>query len=636
MKKVHTIIVGSGAAGLNAAIQLKRRGIDDILIVTEALQAGTSYNAGSDKQTYYKLATCGDTPDSPVAMARGYLEAGSMHGDLALIECALSSQAFFNLVDLGVNFPHDKWGQFIGYKTDHDPASRATSVGPYTSREMCRALQREVERLNIKVEEDRFVHQLLTMPENKGCRACGVIAVDACGRMHLYAADNVVFAVGGAGGLYKTSVYPEGHNGAIGVALAAGALAQNLPESQFGIASLKFRWNLSGTYMQCVPRFVSTAADGRSDRREFLADFFGNAAMMCSNIFLKGYQWPFDARRALHGSSMIDLLVYIETVSKGRRVFLDFSTNARDFDLNNVSEEARNYLVRSGAVQTTPVERLDHMNPAARQLYLEHNIDLRVELLEIAVCAQHNNGGLAANEWWESLNIKHFFPIGEVNGSHGVARPGGSALNAGQVGGMRAAEYIAARYFHSSIDINQFEIVASDALRECESFVERCHSASRSWREVRAEIQNRMSSAGALIRSRNVLQNAVSEARALVRQLDAEGCSFERNAEISAVFCQRQLCYAHLVYLESILYYMNSEVGSRGSALVVEDHAADSFDFRKWRVLREIIDFRGKVLESCFDGETVNNHWAPCRPLPSSESWFESAWADYSAGKIYE
>ena len=42
--------------------------------------------------------------------------------------------------------------------------------------------------------------------------------------------------------------------------------------------------------------------------------------------------------------------------------------------------------------------------------------------------------------------LKHFFPVGEVNGSHGVYRPGGSALNSGQVGSMRAAAYIAHCY----------------------------------------------------------------------------------------------------------------------------------------------------------------------------------------------
>jgi hypothetical protein len=49
-----TLIIGSGAAALNVAICLWESGVKDILIVTEKWGGGTSNNAGSDKQTYYK------------------------------------------------------------------------------------------------------------------------------------------------------------------------------------------------------------------------------------------------------------------------------------------------------------------------------------------------------------------------------------------------------------------------------------------------------------------------------------------------------------------------------------------------------------------------------------------------------
>ena len=123
---VHTLVLGSGAAGLNAAVQLHAGGVEDLLIVTEGLQMGTSINTGSDKQTYYKLAMCGDDTDAPAIMAETYFAGGSMHGDLALTEASLSPRAFINLVNLGVPFPRDAYGQFIGYKTDHDPRKRAT------------------------------------------------------------------------------------------------------------------------------------------------------------------------------------------------------------------------------------------------------------------------------------------------------------------------------------------------------------------------------------------------------------------------------------------------------------------------------------------------------------------------------
>ena len=47
----------------------------------------------------------------------------------------------------------------------------------------------------------------------------------------------------------------------------------------------------------------------------------------------------------------------------------------------------------SDALQELPIQRLLAMNPKAYDLYIDHNIDLAKEPLEIAVCAQHNNGG---------------------------------------------------------------------------------------------------------------------------------------------------------------------------------------------------------------------------------------------------
>ena len=73
--------------------------------------------------------------------------------------------------------------------------------------------------------------------------------------------------------MYLTSVYPESQTGASGIAFEAGARGINLTESQYGIASIKFRWNLSGTYQQVIPRYVSTDKNG-GDEREFLENIF--------------------------------------------------------------------------------------------------------------------------------------------------------------------------------------------------------------------------------------------------------------------------------------------------------------------------------------------------------------------------
>ncbi len=634
--RVHTLVIGSGAAGLNAAVQLRRQGVEDVLILTEGLEKGTSINTGSDKQTYYKLSMCGDDADSPAAMAETYFTGGSMHGDLALVEASGSARAFLHLVTLGLPFPTDRHGQFVGYKTDHDPRQRATSIGPYTSQEMCRALIREVRRFEIPVKEDRFVIALLTVEEPGGRRAAGALALTGRGRMEAYQAENVVYATGGPGGLYQTSVYPEGHSGGIGVALLAGAGAQNLPESQYGLASIGFRWNVSGTYMQVIPRFISTAPDGASDPREFLRDYFASSGEMHSMVFLKGYQWPFDSRKIAGGSSIVDILVYLETVIKGRRVFLDYRQNPAGFTFDDLREEARAYLVKSRALQATPLARLEVMNPAAIQLYREHGIDLAAAPLEIAVCAQHNNGGLAANLWWESSNLRHLFPVGEVNGSHGIYRPGGSALNSGQVGGFRAAEFIAGRYRDRSLDPARFAAALERAAYEAAGWGAKCRGG-RPWRDERRELQQRMTRAGAHIRSRAELCRALDEARAQWRRISSEGCQAPRQ-ELREAWNTRQLCFAHLVYLEAIRFAVESGAGSRGSSVVLDPAGTPAHAKlgSAWNFLPPNPEFLGQVLETTArpDG-TVTSAWVPRRPLPQTDAWFETAWAAYRAGEIY-
>lgn len=616
-RKINTLVIGSGAAGLAAALRLKQQGVDDILLLSEGLKNGTSINTGSDKQTYYKQGIYGKEADSPELLAQTLFDGGSVHGDVALVEAAMSLRCFMNLVNLGVPFPNDEFGQYIGYKTDHDPKRRATSCGPYTSKEMCLALIKAVKALNVEIAENRTVGELITVGE----RVAGAVAYNSkTTELETFIAENVVFSTGGPGGLYAQSVYPCGHSGAIGLALEKGALAQNLPESQFGLASIKFRWNVSGTYMQVLPRFISTAADG-SDAREFLRDHFGSdTGRMNSMVFLKGYQWPFDVRKAEDGSSIIDLLVHEETAVKKRRVFLDFRSNPDDLDFAALSEEAYTYLERSGALFGTPIERLEKMNPGAISLYLDHNIDLKNEMLEIAVCAQHNNGGLAGDIWYESPNLKHLFPVGEVNGSHGVTRPGGSALNAGQVGAFRCAEYIANECKNFTFDEAELLAEAEKVVAHLEKFL----SGTRDVHADRREFQQRMTLFAGHLRKETELVTALAEAEKLYNDIEDGGYPAKYAAQ---ALMNRQLAFAHYGYLSAILFQLRSGSGSRGSAAVLDENG---------KIVPESAGFRKKILESCWNGKKFVHQWVNCRPLPSCDGWFETVWAEYRTGNVYK
>ena len=482
--KTHTydcIVIGTGSAGYNAAIRLTEFGVN-CAVVTEGVNCGTSRNTGSDKQTYYKLGLSGDSPDSVHKMAQNLFDGGSVDGDNALCEAALSTRCFMNLCELGVPFPVNRYGEYIGYKTDHDPFERATSAGPLTSKYMTEALQKKAESLRIKIFDGHRAVKLLKIDD----RVCGVVC--NCGEERIaFRCRDIIMATGGPAGIYADSVYPECHTGSTGLAIEVGAKMQNLALWQYGLASTKPRWNVSGTYMQVLPRFVSIDKDG--NEHDFLWEYFTDKYEGLSLVFLKGYQWPFDPKKAEKGSSLIDLLVYCECVEKGRKVFLDYTKNPFPIDFTKLTDEAYEYLSRAGATFGTPIERLQKMNAPAIELYKSKGVDLSNEYLEIALCAQHNNGGIAVDLWWQT-SVKGLFAVGECAGTHGIARPGGSALNAGQVGSLRAAQYIS-KHPDKLIDEEIFsKLVNTVEIKISSDTAERIKIAQRRMSDNAAAVRN--------------------------------------------------------------------------------------------------------------------------------------------------
>ena len=635
---LDTVIVGAGAAGLRCAVTLQRALAGQpgrrVAVLTEELHNSTSYNAGSDKQTFYTWGVARGAPDSPRAMAQQLYDGHSVDGDLALVQANLSARAFYGLVEAGVPFPHDEFGGYGGYITDHSPSPRGSSVGPLTSKAMVENLFEEAQRLSIPVFDRHQVVSLIT----DGGRALGVLTLDMraldsdCYGLTAFHAQNVVFAVGGPGGMYQSSVYPTCHNGSIGVALEAGARAINLTESQHGLASVKFRWNVSGTYQQVVPRYFSTDADG-GDARDFLNEFFPTMGALATAIFLKGYQWPFDPRKiADHGSSLIDVLVYIETVTRGRRVFMDFRENPRPGDgiegyaPSQLSPEALQYLTAAGASDLpTPIDRLRHMNPQAIELYRGHGIDIASEPLEVRVCNQHNNGGIETDARSESTTLRRLFAVGEVAGQHGVYRPGGSDLNAGQTFAIMAADTIAYDYHAREVSYDAFRPhgtrQAADVLAVIRLLLANGGGAGRG--AYRDSIQERMTRAGAHIRGVDAAY-ALASAYAHLSAFSETGVDGVR--DLPAAFTDRQFAVAHAAYLDAVSHYVERGGGSRGSYLVRDDAGIPALDSlgSDWRYKAEDEEWRELALltEIGADG-AFHSRTRPRRPIPGDDFQFE-------------
>ena len=622
-------VIGSGAAGYNTADSLYSLGVTDVIIVTEGRMMGTSRNTGSDKQTYYKLNLSGGVKDSVYDMAKALMRGGSMHGDIALTDAALSARGFFKLVGLGVPFPMNEFGEYVGYKTDHDETTRATSCGPLTSKYMTEALEKSVMAKGIPVFDRHRVIRILTESgESKGFLSLCPLEVSKENPfgLCLFSAGAVVYAVGGPSAIYADTVYPPSQTCSLGAAFAAGAYGANLTESQYGLASVDFRWNLSGTYQQVLPRYISTDENGE-DEREFLREAFASDEEMLHAIFSKGYKWPFDPKKTVSGgSSRVDLAVFREK-QKGRRVFLDYRRNPSEADHNGVlcveklSEKAKEYLKNSNALLPTPIERLEKMNRPAIDLYASHGIDLYNERLEIAVCAQHCNGGLAVQNSRESVSLKNFYAVGECAGTFGVYRPGGSALNSTQTGSLFAAIDIAKKK-------NRFEQPGDTVLSAVQNELKTLSAmtgGSLSRGDIlarRAAMGKRMSECAAFLRNEKKLREAMAECREELLRFCEDYC-LQNPDDMMDALVNRDILQTQLTYFGAILDYIGDGGKSRGSYLLLKDDDADLLS-----AAPEIDTAHAAFVQNTFlDGDlSVHSFFESVRPLPESDQWFENVW----------
>jgi hypothetical protein len=88
------------------------------------------------------------------------------------------------------------------------------------------------------------------------------------------------------------------------------------------------------------------------------------------------------------------------------------------------------------------------------------------------------------------------------------------------------------------------------------------------------------------------------------------------------------------------LYALQSGVGSRGSAIVLEPtgrHLHEQLGI-EWCIAPEDATFRKQVLETVADVRepSVDSEWVQRRPIPDRDAWFETTWAQYQSGEVYE
>lgn len=639
----ESLVLGSGAAGMRATVELKRRGVD-VLVASTGLFAGTSACSGSDKQTLYTAST-DYKGDNFVKYAQSLCGGGAMDFSTAYVEAVGSIDAMGGLQYMGLPLPHDNQGAILRYQTDHDEAGRATSCGPRTSKLMVKVLFEEALTLGVRILPSCSGIQIVKETIDGEERVCGVIALHREEKRNAYGlvfirCENLIIATGGPGELYRDSVYPHHCHGGLGLALEAGVKLCNITESQFGIGTPRttFPWNLSGTYVQVMPRIYSVDVDG--NEIHFLKRFYRTTREMVSNTFRKGYQWPFHSTRMLdYGSSLLDLAVFLEQQA-GRKVYLDFLNNPEpvnegdDFSLDNLDPDVRGYLEKNEALQDLPIDRLRRMNPLAIELYRMHGSDLAAEPLEFAMNNQHMNGGILIDDWGRT-NLPGCYAIGEAAGSHGVTRPGGAALNSGQVFGKRVALAIK-RSCNDKVDTVVDTAVVSaaieGALKDADQFL---NGNGRKPKEIKREIQARMSDNAGIICTADEVRAGLESATALCHEVEANGLQVSSASMVGQAFRWRHMVLVSEAVLTALDHYISAGGGSRGARAICSEVGtrcpdAKVEDLSRFNFIEEQAKDREEKLVVSRVGGGVEISSLPVDLTPEVQrEFFEKGWGSY-------
>ena len=202
------------------------------------------------------------------------------------------------------------------------------------------------------------------------------------------------------------------------------------------------------------------------------------------------------------------------------------------------------------------------MNPLSIELYKRYKKDITREPLAFAVNNQHMNGGIAV-DIWGCTSLGGCYAIGEAAGTHGVTRPGGAALNAGQVFGPRCAQHIAARKREGSSDAPPMPIL--------EAAIGGLHGAGGiDWREIERDVQARMSDHAGFICAAEGVRAASSDARALNARIRARGVRVGRADQAARALQWRQMALVSEAVLTALDAFLGRGGGSRGARAICD------------------------------------------------------------------
>ncbi|MCL6471297.1 MAG: L-aspartate oxidase [Firmicutes bacterium] len=447
--KTDVVVVGSGVAGLSAALGISKQ--FDVALVTkgELKETATWYAQGG-------VATAISPEDSPRLHLKDTLEAGAGLCDQNAVDVLVNeaSDRIGELIGLGANFDWD--GNQIGLSREGGHRlARVLHSGDSTGSEIEATLIRTASAWqSVQVFEHRFALDIVV---DKG-RCVGVICLDEqSGRLVLHLARAVILASGGAGQVFSVTTNPKISTGdGMAMAYRAGATLLDMEFIQFHPTALDD---------DSMPRFLITEA--LRGEGAYLRDCNGERFMI--------------GRHPLAELGPRDIVTreMIQAMKK--------------------CNEGPVYLDATHIPKTTLKEKF----PTIWRHCLEAGIDISKDLIPVRPAAHYTIGGVKTDLNGQT-DIAELYATGEVacTGVHGANRLASNSLLEGLVFSKRIIDTITRKLMlEEESPINEVSICYQIKRPEVDLDI----------KEERRWLQQLMTSFVGVVRSKQGLSHAIAE-----------------------------------------------------------------------------------------------------------------------------
>ncbi|WP_063008548.1 L-aspartate oxidase [Nocardia kruczakiae] len=460
------LVIGTGGAGLRAAIELAERGVDVIVVGKRPkADAHTTLAAGGINAA---LSTM-DAEDSwqqhaADTITESYLLA---RPDTVRVVAANAARGIEDLERWGMPFAREADGRisqrFFGAHTYR----RTAFAGDYTGLEIQRTLVNRAALLGIPIVDTCYVTRILVR-DNVVFGAYG-FDLDT-GARYVFHADAVILAAGGHTRIWRrtSSRRDENTGDSFRLAVLAGARIRDPELVQFHPSGLIEPENAAGT-------LVSEAARGEGG-------ILRNAA---GERFMKRYD---PERMELSTRDRVALAAYTE-IKEGRGtpnggVWLDVSHLPRE----------------------TIMRRLPRVYQTMLELQM---LDITRDPIEIAPTAHYSMGGVWVRSEDHGTGVEGLYAVGEASsGLHGANRLGGNSLIELLVYGRIVGE-AAARY-SSELSAQQRSVAAVEEARdEVDALL--AADGPENVRALQRALRNTMTEHAGVVRDETGLQQGLSE-----------------------------------------------------------------------------------------------------------------------------